>query len=159
MSEPEVADTPAPEEPTPPPPYEPMRALRVWHAALEDPSVPGGIRYADEPDAYGRTRNVDLRMKLVREEFKEVMDELLDFRKGTGDRAKLAKELADLLYVTYGTADDFGIPLQDVFNAVHSSNMTKIPVNGKVIRRNDGKVIKGAFYVPPDIEGLLSDSV
>jgi NTP pyrophosphatase (non-canonical NTP hydrolase) len=138
--------------------YAPMKALRAWHTASSDPKIDGSNRYIEERDDHARRDNVKLRMKLIEEEFEEVMDELLDLLNGVGDRAKLAKELGDLLYVTYGTADDFEIPLETVFDAVHESNMTKV-VGTRVMRRPDGKIIKGPEYREPDIESLIVTGV
>lgn len=136
-------------------PYTPMAALREWDNATSDPSIPGSVRWIEQKDPYGRKKCAEIRLMLIREEFKEVVDELLDIINGHGDRINLAKELADLLYVVYGTADAFEIPLQEVFDAVHKSNMTKVGESGKVERRKDGKILKGPNYVPPDIASVV----
>jgi NTP pyrophosphatase (non-canonical NTP hydrolase) len=141
----------APQEPAAK--YDPMGSLREWHEATDS------VRYSEEKDAWGRKRNISLRAALIREEHKETQDELLDLLNGCGDRVKLAKELADLLYVVYGTADDFEIPLDAVFNAVHASNMTKVGADGKVQRRGDGKILKGPNYVEPDIASVILPGV
>jgi NTP pyrophosphatase (non-canonical NTP hydrolase) len=140
-------------------PYSPMKALRQWHAATEDVNISGSNRYIEERNARARKANVELRMALICEEFKEVMDELLDILNGRGDRVKLAKELGDLLYVVYGTGDDFDIPLEEVVRAVHASNMTKVGSNGRVERRNDGKILKGPNYQEPDIASIVLPGV
>jgi NTP pyrophosphatase (non-canonical NTP hydrolase) len=140
-------------------PHTPMKALREWHAATEDVNISGSNRYIEERNQRARKVNVELRMALIREEFKEVMDELLDIVNGQGNRVKLAKELADLLYVVYGTGDDFDIPLEEVFRAVHASNMTKVGSNGRVERRNDGKILKGPNYTEPDIASIVLPGV
>jgi NTP pyrophosphatase (non-canonical NTP hydrolase) len=134
-------------------PYEPMKALRSWHGAT------GVVKYFDQPDAYGRKKEASLRLELIREEIKEACDELLDVVNGSGDRVKLAKELADVLYVTYAAADVFDIPLPRVFDAVHASNMTKVGADGKVERRKDGKILKGPNYKEPDIASILLPGV
>lgn len=94
----------------------------------------------------------DLHGKMIEEEFNEVMDELYD---PEPDRARVAKELADLLYVTYGAAAALGIPIDAVFREVHRSNMSKLDSDGKPIKREDGKVIKGPNYKAPDIRRLV----
>jgi predicted HAD superfamily Cof-like phosphohydrolase len=68
----------------------------------------------------------------------------------------VAKELADVLYVTYGAADALGIDLPAVFVEVHRSNMSKVDGDGRVRRRADGKVLKGPAYRPPDLGGLVA---
>lgn len=95
---------------------------------------------------------ISLRMKLIDEENEEVFQE---FHQANGlNKQKIAKELADLLYVTYGTALSFGIPIDEVFDAVHRSNMSKL-VDGKPLKREDGKVLKGPNYQPPQLEFIF----
>ena len=102
-------------------------------------------------------RLLDLRMSLISEETHEVQREMFDVltylpKAKKVDKAKLAKELADLLYVTYGTAATFGIDIDRVFDAVHQSNMSKLGEDGKPVYREDGKVLKGPNYQPPKLE-------
>lgn len=94
---------------------------------------------------------VRLRISLIREESIETIKALSE-----EDIPEIAKELADLLYVTYGTAVAFGIDLDKVFNEVHKSNMSKVGEDGKPIFRADGKVLKGPNYKPANIERVLS---
>ena len=68
---------------------------------------------------------------------------------------KLLKELADLQYVLSGYAVTFGIDLDTAFSLVHHSNMSKLGVDGKPIKREDGKVIKGPNYSPPNLSKLV----
>ena len=93
----------------------------------------------------------ELRAELLREEYAEAWDELDAATNGTGEIVSLAKELADVLVVTYGAALEFGIDLDAVFAEVHRSNMTK--VGGPV--RADGKQLKPVGWQPPDIAGVL----
>ena len=96
-----------------------------------------------------------LRQSLILEEAKEASAELL---RPQVDKAALTKELADILYVVYGTAITFGLPLDAVFNRVHASNMSKL-VDGKPLYRDDGKVLKGPNYQPPKLDDLFDVSV
>lgn len=64
---------------------------------------------------------------------------------------KIAKESADLKVVTYGTDAALGIDADVAFDAVHQSNMSKIGADGKVIKREDGKVLKGPNYKEPNM--------
>jgi len=96
-----------------------------------------------------------LRQSLILEEAKEASAELL---RPQVDKAALTKELADILYVVYGTAITFGLPLDTVFNRVHASNMSKL-VDGKPLYREDGKVLKGPNYQPPKLDDLFDVSV
>ena len=93
-----------------------------------------------------------LRQSLILEEAKEVSAELL---RPQIDKAALTKELSDLLYVVYGTALAFGLPLDPAFNRVHESNMSKL-VDGKPLYREDGKVLKGPNYQPPVLDDLFN---
>lgn len=95
-----------------------------------------------------------LRERLIKEEFDEVL-EAMDYN----DVAHLAKELADLLYVVYGTAASFGIPMDAVFAEVHRSNMSKAGEDGKPILRDDGKVLKGPNYFQADVQKILQEAV
>ena len=78
-----------------------------------------------------------LRERLIQEEFEELKEAM-----GKGDLAAIAKELADLLYVVYGTAVSYGIDMDPVFREVHRSNMSK--VGG--YKRDDGKWVKPPTY-------------
>ncbi|MFC8741456.1 MazG nucleotide pyrophosphohydrolase domain-containing protein [Streptomyces sp. NPDC057176] len=72
-----------------------------------------------------------------------------------GPLDRLAHELADVVYVAYGTALVHGIDLDAVIAEVHRSNMTKLGPDGRVSRRADGKVLKGDHYEAPDVSGVL----
>lgn len=69
------------------------------------------------------------------------------------DLVEIADAIADITYVLIGTAIELGIPFDRVFAEVHRSNMTKlIP---PVAIREDGKIIKGPHYEPPQIALIL----
>jgi len=105
-----------------------------------------------QPVDVAPTRSIlSLRSKLIYEETTEVLVEL---ESKELDKAALTKELSDLLYVVYGTAITFGLPLDVVFNRVHQSNMSKL-VDGKPLYREDGKVLKGPNYKPPMLDDLF----
>ena len=87
-----------------------------------------------------------LRVRLIQEEFDESKESM-----DGGDLAAVAKEMADLLYVVYGTAVSYGIDMDPVFREVHRSNMSK--VGG--YKREDGKWVKPATYSPARIEPIL----
>ncbi len=99
---------------------------------------------------------VELRRKLIAEEAKEVDEEL---QSPEYNIVNLAKELADLCYVIYGTVLAFGIKdeFEAVFNEVHNSNMSKLDKDGKPIYREDGKVLKGENYFKADIAKVLHE--
>ncbi|WP_406839174.1 MazG nucleotide pyrophosphohydrolase domain-containing protein [Streptomyces sp. AHU1] len=72
-----------------------------------------------------------------------------------GPLDRLAHELADVVYVAYGTALVHGIDLDAVIAEIHRANMTKIGPDGHVARRADGKVLKGEHYRAPDVSEVL----
>ncbi|GCB45538.1 MazG nucleotide pyrophosphohydrolase domain-containing protein [Streptomyces sp. NL15-2K] len=90
------------------------------------------------------------RGELLAEEAAEVAEVSV---KGPLDR--LAHELADVVYVAYGTALVHGIDLDAVIAEIHRSNMTKLGPDGQVARRADGKVLKGDHYEAPDVSAVL----
>lgn len=65
--------------------------------------------------------------------------------------------ITDILYVLLGTAHAYGLgdKVEAAFNEVHRSNMTKVMPDGKVLRRDDGKIIKSDSYEPPNLEKVL----
>ena len=73
----------------------------------------------------------------------------------TGPLDRLAHELADVVYVAYGTALVHGIDLDAVIAEIHRANMTKLGPDGTVARRADGKVLKGDHYRAPDVSEIL----
>lgn len=93
----------------------------------------------------------ELRYELLSEETDEVYGSLIWHEEPLED---VAKELADLVYVAYGTAIALGINLDEALRRVHESNMTKL-VDGKPVLRPDGKVLKGPHYQAPDMEGVV----
>lgn len=75
------------------------------------------------------------------------------------DVVEAADALADLTYVTEGSAWTLGVPLDDVFREVHRSNMAKAdPVTGKPNVSPDGKVLKPEGWTPPDVRGVLQEA-
>ncbi|MGW4287291.1 pyrophosphohydrolase domain-containing protein [Streptomyces sp. NPDC004673] len=73
----------------------------------------------------------------------------------TGPLDHLAQELADVVYVAYGTALVHGIDLDEVIAEIHRANMSKVGPDGEIARREDGKVLKGDHYRAPDVSAVL----
>lgn len=69
--------------------------------------------------------------------------------------AAMMKELADVQYILSGMVVTFGMPADRVFERVHQSNMSKLGHDGKPVRRDDGKVMKGPNYHPPKLDDLI----
>ena len=99
-----------------------------------------------------RTKQKDL----IVEEFKEFLqaDGLL-FRHGQNVQEECLKEVADLVYVCYQYAENMRWNLDEALHRVHESNMSKLDEDGKPIYREDGKVLKGPNYKPPNLQDLV----
>ena len=94
--------------------------------------------------------------ELIVEEFKEFLEaEGMLFMHGRNHQEHALKELADLVYVCYQYAENMGWFLDEALNRVHLSNMSKLDEDGKPILREDGKVLKGPNYKPPDLSDLF----
>jgi predicted HAD superfamily Cof-like phosphohydrolase len=88
-----------------------------------------------------------LRVRLIQEEFEEFQRAMAQ-----SDLQGMAKELADLLYVVYGSAVSCGIDMEPVFREVHRSNMSKVGGH----KRADGKWVKPPTYSPADLQAILA---
>ena len=111
-------------------------------------------KYSIKNSADKKTRHYQ--QKLIVEEFKEFIEaEGMLFRHGRNFQADALKELADLVYVCYQFAENMGWFLDEALNRVHLSNMSKLDEDGKPIYREDGKVLKGPNYQPPNLEDLF----
>jgi predicted HAD superfamily Cof-like phosphohydrolase len=107
---------------------------------------------------------LERRVTLITEEFHEVIEAMEAAKESAGNSGfpvgrfeDLSKELADLLYVVFGSADLLGIPLGKAFDEVHSSNMSKLGEDGRPVLREDGKVLKGPNYQPADMSEVGVD--
>ena len=93
-----------------------------------------------------------LRYNLMKEENEEYLEAI-----NNKDLTEVADALGDMLYILCGTILDHGLQhkIEEVFAEIHRSNMSKLDVNGKPIYSEDGKVLKGPNYLPPDIVSIL----
>lgn len=93
-----------------------------------------------------------LRQRLLQEEVLELHEAW-----SNKDIVEVADAITDCLYILFGTAIEFGLQdkLEDFFDEVHGSNMSKLDENGKAIYRNDGKVLKSEKYYKPDLKKIL----
>ena len=93
---------------------------------------------------------------LIVEELKEFLDaEQMLFRSNPQFSHNCLKELADLVYVCYQYAANMDWDLDEALHRVHESNMSKLDENGNPIYREDGKVLKGPNYKPPNLAALV----
>lgn len=94
----------------------------------------------------------ELYLDLIVEEFKELMTAYRD-----RDMVEIADACADLKWVIEGLEITLNIPQQKVWNEVSRSNLGKISANGKVLKREDGKVLKPEGWTPPDIKSIIKE--
>jgi len=105
----------------------------------------------DRPDAGAVPGDVaGLRQRLLEEEVTELRAAVASV-----DVVGIARELADVVYVAYGTALTYGIDLDVVLAEVHRANMSKLDAQGRPVHREDGKVLKGPQFRAPDVAGVL----
>ena len=98
----------------------------------------------------------EMQKRLIVEEFKEFLDAEKQLLYGyTRNAEECLKELADLVYVCYQYAANLNWDLDVALDRVHQSNMSKLGEDGKPIRRDDGKVLKGPNYQPPTLTDLV----
>ena len=91
-----------------------------------------------------------LRVSLIDEELQELKKAISD-----NNILEVADALTDILYVTYGAGHAFGINLDNCFDEVQKSNMSKLGEDGKPIYNESGKVMKGPKYFKPDLTKFI----
>ena len=91
-----------------------------------------------------------LRVDLIEEELKELKDAIKK-----KDLKETIDALTDILYVTYGAGHSFGVNLDECFEEVQKSNMSKLGQNGKPIFNETGKVMKGPNYFKPNLDRFI----
>ena len=91
-----------------------------------------------------------LRYDLIKEELDELKEALEN-----KDLLEVADALTDILYVTYGAGHAFGINLDECFEEVQQSNMSKLDQQGKPIYNDAGKIMKGPKYFKPDLSKFI----
>lgn len=122
-----------------------IEAVKLFHKAFK-------LNYRETPKAdLGTDKNM-LRYKLMREENEEYLDAAND-----NDLVEVADALGDMLYILCGTIIEHGLQykIEEVFDEIQRSNMSKLAANGEPIYREDGKVLKGPNYFKPDIQTIL----
>lgn len=92
----------------------------------------------------------DLCLAVIGEEVEELRQAIAE-----GNLVQIADAFGDILYSAYVMAPEFGIDIEPVFAEIHRSNMTKMPKDGTPIIHEDGKVLKGDQFEPPNIQAIL----
>ncbi|MEO5789277.1 MAG: nucleoside triphosphate pyrophosphohydrolase family protein [Gelidibacter sp.] len=122
-----------------------IEAVKAFHEAFK-------IGYRETPKAdLGTDKNM-LRYKLMREENEEYLEAA-----NANDLVEVADALGDMLYILCGTIIEHGMQhkIEEVFDEIQKSNMSKLGEDGEPIYREDGKVLKGPNYFMPDISKIL----
>ena len=95
-------------------------------------------------------KTMNLRLDLIKEELTELEEAMK-----TKNLKEIADALTDILYVTYGAGYAYGIDLDKCFKEVQRSNMSKLGSDGKPIYNDNGKVMKGPNYTPPNLKQFV----
>ena len=122
-----------------------INAVRQFHTAF-------GLGMKEEPTAdLGLAKNT-LRFNLMKEENEEYLEAA-----NNNDLVEVADALGDMLYILCGTIIEHGMQhkIEEVFDEIQRSNMSKLGEDGKPIYREDGKVLKGPNYFKPNISEIL----
>lgn len=122
-----------------------IKAVADFHTAFK-------IGYRETPKADLGTAKNTLRFNLMKEENEEYLEAA-----NNNDLVEVADALGDMLYILCGTIIEHGMQhkIEEVFNEIQRSNMSKLGDDGEPIYREDGKVLKGPAYFKPDIANIL----
>ena len=112
-----------------------------------------GLNYNDSPTLDLEKKIIELRFNLMKEE----NDEYIEAARNN-DIVEVADALGDMLYILCGTIIEHGMSdiIEDVFDEIQKSNMSKLGADGKPIYRKDGKVMKGPNYFKPNFSKFFS---
>ena len=122
-----------------------INAVKQFHEAFL-------INYSASPTAVIGDNKIQLRFDLMKEENEEYLEAATN-----QDLVEIADALGDMLYILCGTIIEHGLQhkIEEVFDEIQKSNMSKLDENGKPIFREDGKVLKGNNYFRPNIASIL----
>uniref|UniRef100_UPI00404B5EDB hypothetical protein n=1 Tax=Flavobacterium sp. TaxID=239 RepID=UPI00404B5EDB len=122
-----------------------IQAVQKFHETF-------GLGVSHEMKASLGTKINNLRFELMREENEEYLEAVND-----NNLVEIADALGDMLYILCGTIVEHGLQhkIEEVFDEIQRSNMSKLGENGKPIYREDGKVLKGPNYFKPNFEKIL----
>jgi predicted HAD superfamily Cof-like phosphohydrolase len=124
--------------------YEKIKSVAEFHEVFQ-------IGNAKEPMLI-EERDYMLRFNLLKEENEEYLDACKK-----GDMVEIADALGDQLYILFGTILKHGLQhkIEEVYDEIHRSNMSKLDDNGQPIFREDGKILKSTRYFRPDIGKII----
>lgn len=124
--------------------YEKIKSVEEFHTTFKIGNA-SEIKLIEEKD-------YNLRYNLIKEENEEYLDACKK-----GDIIEIADALGDQLYILFGTILKHGLQhkIEEVYDEIHRSNMSKLDEKGQPIYREDGKVLKSHLYFRPDIKKVL----
>jgi len=124
-----------------------INAVKEFHTAFK-------IGHSDIPRADLGEIKKTLRYNLMKEENEEYFEAVQN-----NDLVEIADALGDMMYILCGTIIEHGLQhkIEEVFDEIQRSNMSKLGEDGKPIYREDGKVMKGPNYFKPDFSKILSE--
>ena len=122
-----------------------IEAVHAFHTAFK-------LNIQDSPTINISDERKQLRFELMKEENEEYLEAAQN-----NDLVEVADALGDMLYILCGTIIEHGMQdkIEEVFNEIQRSNMSKLGEDGKPIYREDGKVLKGPNYFKPNIAAIL----
>jgi predicted HAD superfamily Cof-like phosphohydrolase len=124
--------------------HEKIKSVAEFHTVFKIGNA-DQIKLIDEND-------YQLRFNLIKEENEEYLEACKN-----NDIIEIADALGDQLYILFGTILKHGLEhkIEEVYDEIHRSNMSKLDENGKPIYREDGKVLKSKLYFKPNIKKIL----
>ena len=124
-----------------------IKAVEEFHRVF-------GLEFKQIPTAQLDAAKIKLRFDLMAEENEEYLEAAQN-----NDLVEVADALGDMLYILCGTILEHGMQykIEEVFNEIQRSNMSKLGEDGNPIYREDGKVLKGPNYFKPNILKILED--
>ncbi len=122
-----------------------IKHVEIFHESF-------GIKNNYEPTVSLAKEEIELRYKLMKEENEEYLEAALN-----GDLVEVADALGDQLYILCGTILKHGLQhkIEEVFEEIQRSNMSKLDKNGNPIFREDGKILKSELYFKPNIKSII----
>ena len=123
-----------------------INSVKIFHEVYK-------LSYKDSPVADIGIDKINLRFKLMAEENQEYFEAAKN-----NDIVEVADALGDMLYILCGTIIEHGMQdkIEEIFDEIQKSNLSKLGEDGKPIYRNDGKVMKGPNYFKPNISEILN---
>lgn len=123
-----------------------IEAVKIFHETYK-------LNYKETPTTNIGLEKIKLRFNLMAEENEEYFEAA-----NNNDLIEVADALGDMLYILCGTIIEHGMQdkIEEVFDEIQKSNLSKLGENGKPIYREDGKVMKGPNYFKPDIFKILN---